>query len=156
MTLPIRDATIDESELIFQVMLASFQEYEGKLNPRSGALSETVEQTRHVFTIGGGVAVAYEGSQIVGSARYKPAADHIYIGRVSVLPEFRGKGICKVLLQFVENKARTQGIMATRVEVRLSIPENISMYQRMNYEVVEHKFYPDRIDSWYVMSKLLE
>jgi GNAT superfamily N-acetyltransferase len=164
MTLPIREATIDESELIYQVMIESFKEYDGKLNPPSGALKETVDHTIHTFNIGGGAALACEGAKVVGSARYKPVDDYMSIGRVSVLPDFRGKGICKALLTFVENKAlltfvenkaRDQGIMETRVEVRLSFPENIRMYERLHYEVIEHKFYPERIDSWYVVRKKL-
>ncbi|CAN7743113.1 GNAT family N-acetyltransferase [Paenibacillus sp. LjRoot153] len=155
MVLSIREATIDESELIYQVMIESFKEYNGKLNPPSGALKETVDDTIHTFTIGGGAALAWEGDKLVGSARYKPVDDYMYIGRVSVLPDFRGKGICKALLTFVENKARGQGIMETRIGVRLSIPENIQVYERLHYEVIEHKFYPERIDSWYVMRKKL-
>ncbi|WP_235549587.1 GNAT family N-acetyltransferase [Paenibacillus sp. Soil766] len=155
MTIAIREATIDESELIYQLMTASFKEYDGKLNPPSGALKETVDHTIHTFNIGGGAALACEGVKAVGSARYKPIDDYMYIGRVSVLPDYRGKGICKALLTFVENKARDQGIMETRVEVRLSIPENIRLYERLHYEVIEHKFYPERIDSWYVMRKKL-
>ncbi|NQX61417.1 GNAT family N-acetyltransferase [Paenibacillus qinlingensis] len=155
MTLPIREAAIDESELIFQVMIKSFQEYDGKLNPPSGALLETVERTIHTFHVGGGAALAHEGDRLVGSARYEPASDYMYIGRVSVLPEFRGRGVCKALLHFVENKARAQGFKETRVGVRLSIPENIRLYERLEYEAIEHKFYPDQTDSWYVMRKKL-
>lgn len=155
MSLTIREATIDESELIYHVMIESFKEYNGKLNPPSGALMETVDHTIHTFNIGGGAALACDGAKVVGSARYKPVADYMYIGRVSVLPEFRGKGICKALLHFVENKAREQGFMESRVEVRLSIPENIKLYEWLQYEVIEHKFYPERTDSWYVMRKKL-
>ena len=45
--------------------------------------------------------------------------------------------------------------MESRVEVRLSIPENIKLYEWLQYEVIEHKFYPERTDSWYVMRKKL-
>ncbi|WP_236292683.1 GNAT family N-acetyltransferase [Paenibacillus allorhizoplanae] len=155
MTVRIREASIDESELIYQVMIEAFKEYNGKLNPPSGALMETVDRTIHTFNIGGGAALTWEGDKLIGSARYEPVADYMYIGRVSVLPDFRGKGICKALLTFVENKACAQGFKESRVGVRLSIPENIKVYERMHYEVIEHTYYPDRTDSWYVIRKKL-
>ncbi|OCT11511.1 hypothetical protein A8709_07550 [Paenibacillus pectinilyticus] len=80
MTLQIKSATIDDSELIFNIMVASFKEYSGKLVPPSGALSETVENTIHVFKIGGGAALAWEGLQVMGSARFKPVDHYMYIG----------------------------------------------------------------------------
>ncbi|WNR44147.1 GNAT family N-acetyltransferase [Paenibacillus roseipurpureus] len=155
MTLIIKEATVHESDLIYQIMLASFQEYSGKLTPPSGALHETVEHTMRTFEVGGGAVLAWEEGNAVGSARYKLVDDYMYIGRVSVLPEYRGRGICKALLRRVESIAQQQGIAESRVEVRLSIPENIAMYQKFKYEVVEQKFYPEGTDSWYVMRKIL-
>jgi ribosomal protein S18 acetylase RimI-like enzyme len=155
MSFQIKEATVEESDLIFHVMVDSFKEYDRKLNPPSGALLETVDKTIQTFQIGGGAVLAWEGDVVAGSARYKPVDHYMYIGRVSVRPEFRGKGIMKAMLNTVENIAKTRGLMESRVEVRLSIPSNIDMYERMHYEVIEHKFYPERIDSWYVMRKML-
>lgn len=155
MSIQIREAQVEESGLIFQVMIASFREYDGKLNPPSGALQETVDKTIQTFQIGGGAILAWDGDVAVGSARYKPVDHYMYIGRISVLPDFRGRGICKALLSTVENLAKEKGFLESRLEVRLSLPENVTMYQRFGYAVLEHKFYPEREDSWYVMRKLL-
>lgn len=155
MSIEIREAKIEEVDIVFRTMQEAFLEYSGKLNPPSGALSETTLNVINIFKQGGGAVIAWNGSMAVGSARYRYMDHYMYIGRVSVLQEYRGRGICKSLLNFIENKALSSGIQESRVEVRLSIPENIDMYKRLKYEVIEHKFYPERTDSWYVMSKKL-
>ena len=155
MSIEIREAKIEEVDIVFRTMQESFMEYSGKLNPPSGALSETTQNVINTFNEGGGAVLAWNGIMAVGSARYRFIEHYIYIGRVSVIREYRGRGICKSLLNFIENKAMSMGIKESKVAVRLSIPENIDMYKRLKYEVIEHKFYPDRTDSWYVMSKKL-
>lgn len=155
MSFEIREAKIEEADIVFHTMQESFMEYSGKLNPPSGALSETTQNVIKTFKEGGGAVLAWDGIRAVGSARYRYMDHYMYIGRVSVLQEYRGRGICKSLLNFIENKALSMGINESKVEVRLSIPENIDMYKRLKYEVIEHKFYPERTDSWYVMSKKL-
>lgn len=155
MSIEIREAKIEEVDIVFRTMQEAFLEYSGKLNPPSGALSETTLNVINIFKQGGGAVIAWNESMAVGSARYRYMDHYMHIGRVSVLQEYRGRGICKSLLNFIENKALSSGIQESRVEVRLSIPENIDMYKRLKYEVIEHKFYPERTDSWYVMSKKL-
>lgn len=155
MSFEIREAIMEEADIVFRTMQESFMEYSGKLNPPSGALSETTQNVINTFNEGGGAVLAWDGIKAVGSARYSFIEHNIYIGRVSVIQEYRGRGIGKSLLNFIENKALSIGINESKVAVRLSIPENIAMYKRLKYEVIEHKFYPDRTDSWYVMSKKL-
>jgi ribosomal protein S18 acetylase RimI-like enzyme len=156
MTIEIKEASIDEIDIVYRTMEESFKEYIGKLNPPSGALRETITDILDNMKRSGGSVIAWNGNIAAGSAKYRFSEDFIYIGRVSVLPEFRGKGICKSMLKFIEDKARARDIFESRVEVRLSIPANIALYKRLKYEVIEHKFYPDRSDSWYVMSKNLK
>ncbi len=155
MSIEIKEAKIEEADIVFRTMQESFMEYSGKLNPPSGALSETTQHIINIFKEGGGAVLAWDEICAVGSARYRYIDHYMYIGRVSVIQEYRGRGICKSLLNFLENKALSSGIKESRVGVRLSIPENIDVYKRLKYEVIEQKYYPDRTDSWYVMSKKL-
>jgi ribosomal protein S18 acetylase RimI-like enzyme len=153
MNIEVKEADIDQADLILSTMQQAFQEYAGNLNPPSGALSETADDIIKIIQQGGGAVIAWAGQTAVGSARYKFKDSHMYIGRVSVSPAYRGNGICKKLLSFIEEQARAKGILETRVEVRLSIPGNIELYQKLTYEIIDHKYYPEQTDSWYVMSK---
>lgn len=153
MPIEIKVANETEIDFVYSTMVEAFQEYAGKLNPPSGALSETTENILTTMNQGGGSVIAWDGSSAAGSARFKFIDHYLYIGRVAVLPEYRGRGIGKSMLVFLENMAADKKISEARVEVRLSIPDNIDMYKRYNYEIIEQIFYPERTDSWYVMSK---
>ncbi|WP_376773887.1 GNAT family N-acetyltransferase [Paenibacillus phytorum] len=63
------------------------------MNPPSGALAETTQHVINTFKEGGGAVLAWHGIRAVGSARYRFIEDYIYIGRVSVIQEYRGRGI---------------------------------------------------------------
>jgi ribosomal protein S18 acetylase RimI-like enzyme len=136
-------------------MVEAFRQYDGQLSPPSGALQETVERTISIMASSGGAVLAWEDALPIGSARYYYKEDYMYIGRVAVHPDHRGKGIGKRLMAFLEEHARKNGRFQTRLEVRLSLPDNIQFYKRLGYQVVEQIYYPDRTDSWYVMNKRL-
>ncbi|WP_248926855.1 GNAT family N-acetyltransferase [Paenibacillus hamazuiensis] len=154
MAVHIKLASEEDAAIVRRIMLEAFEEYRGKLNPPSGALKETVDDVLGKMRSGGAV-IAWNGAEAVGSARYEAREGYIYIGRVSVLPAHRGKGIGKRMLEFIETIARTSGIYETRVGVRLSIPGNVEMYGNLGYGIVNREYYPEKTDSWYVMSKRL-
>jgi ribosomal protein S18 acetylase RimI-like enzyme len=120
--LVVREARLDEAEIVFRLMVEAFRQYDGQLNPPSGALRETVERTISIMESSGGAVLAWEDVLPVGSARYYYKDDYMYIGRVSVHPAHRGKGIGKQLVAFLEEHARQNGRFQTRLEVRLSLP----------------------------------
>lgn len=130
-------------------------EYEGKLLPQSGALRETEESIRREFEAGGGAVIVWEGTEPIGTAVYSFKDTYMYIGRVSVKPAWRGKGIGREIMSYLEAFAGERGFVETEVGVRLSIPGNVSFYAGLQYEVREHLFYAEGTDSWYVMRKLL-
>ncbi|WP_162463073.1 GNAT family N-acetyltransferase [Paenibacillus psychroresistens] len=132
MPIEIKVASKDEIDIVYSTMVDAFKDYAGKLNPASGALSETTENILNTMNHGGGSVIAWDGLIATGSARFKFIEHYIYIGRVAVLPEYRGKGIGKAMLAFLEKMAEEKNISESRVEVRLSIPDNIEMYKRFS------------------------
>jgi GNAT superfamily N-acetyltransferase len=155
MHIDIRLASLDEIYLVHAVMREAFEEYQGMLTPQSGALRESIEDILKKISSGGGAVLAEIEGVAVGSAQFTVHEDHIWIGRVSVLPSYRGKGIGQQLMKYIEEYAKQQGFNETRLGVRLSIPSNITFYQKLQYEVVEKKAYPSNVDFWYVMRKVL-
>lgn len=153
--LEIRDAAIGELGIVHRIMRQAFEEYRGILVPESGALRESLEDIEKKVSNGGGAILAWDRNEPVGSAQYYYTNEYMYIGRVSVLPSHRGKGIGRKMIFFLENKALNNKYRLTKLEVRSSIPENIKYYQSLNYRAIEHIHYPDGTDSWYVMVKQL-
>lgn len=124
----IREAGNDEIEIVRLVMYEAFKEYAGILQPPSGALHETVEGIKKKIEGKGGAIIAWEQSEPVGAALYYFELDYMYIGRISVVPSYRGKGIGKAIITYLEDQAMKKGYSKTRIEVRQSLPDNLRLY----------------------------
>jgi ribosomal protein S18 acetylase RimI-like enzyme len=136
MSFEIRRATPEEAPLVLQIMRAAFAEYAGVLNPPSGANHETLADVQKAMCEGGAL-LAWDGELAVGSARFRPEPDCMYVGRVAVLPEYRGKGVGAALMRAMEDVARKSGRTKIRLNVRMSLAGNLSFYEKLGYTVVE-------------------
>ncbi|MEX1030673.1 MAG: GNAT family N-acetyltransferase [Paenibacillaceae bacterium] len=112
----IREAIHEEIEIVHAIMIEAFTEYIGILHPPSGALSETVESLQSKIGSKGGAIIAFKDSKAVGATIYYYQENYMYIGRVSVLPTFRGKGIGREMIYYLEQQAVKMGYAETRVE----------------------------------------
>lgn len=117
-----------------ELMLAAFAEYDSVLTVPSSAMWETVEDVAEHIALGGGVLAVCEG-QAVGSGRFEMREDHVYIGRLSVLPAFRGRGIGALMMTAMEQRAAANGAAEARISVRTMLPKNIELYERLGYVV---------------------
>ena len=78
-----------------------------------------------------------EGSDIVGCCAIKILNDDegLYgeIKRLFVLPEHRGRGISKILMEALEQHLIDQGIYRIRLEAGIYQPEALGLYRRLGY-----------------------
>jgi GNAT superfamily N-acetyltransferase len=129
------------------VMRLAFASLAGRLDPPSGAHTESLDSVRDSLTAGGGF-LARAGDEFVGCARWRPEPDHIYAGRVGVLPAFRGRGVGAALMHAIEDVARQRGLRQVRVEVREPLADNQRFYERLGYRrlsVTQHPRGKDRV-----------
>lgn len=148
-------ATPDDAPLVHRIMRESFAEYENVLIPPSGANHETVEDVQAAMQQGGAV-LAWIGDVPVASARFKIEPDDFYVGRVAVLPAYRQRGIGAAIMRYMEQVARDHHRDVIRVNVRMSLPSNLTFYQRLGYQTVEVVNHPKGPDRFAVMVKRLE
>ena len=78
MRVTVRSAGIDEAHAVLSIMQVAFEEYRGRLDPPSGALSETIDDVRAAIS-GGGALLAFSSDMAVGSVlssrRYETGTD---------------------------------------------------------------------------------
>jgi ribosomal protein S18 acetylase RimI-like enzyme len=141
MNLQIRLATREEAPLVHQIMQAAFAEYTGVLNPPSGANRETVADVEGSMAQGGAI-IAWKDQSATGSARFRLELDYFYIGRVAVLPNFRGAGIGRALMEYLEQLAVKKGLLTIHLSVRMSLPQNLQFYEKLGYSVHEIGMHP--------------
>ncbi len=133
-------------------MRAAFAELGGALPVESGALTETLDDVKHAIGTGGAV-LAFVDGQAVGSARFRPEADALYVARVSVLPTHRRLGIASAMMRFLESVAPSYGRSVIRIGVRDSLPSNVGLYRSLGYEQVRVDPHPRGADKVWTMIK---
>jgi ribosomal protein S18 acetylase RimI-like enzyme len=137
-------------------MRQAFAEYAGALPVESGALSETVQDVEAAMARpDAGAVLAFAGEVAVASARYLAEDDALYVGRVSVLPAYRRRGVASAVMAYLEEVARSLGRAAIRIGVRESLPSNIALYQRLGYETLRIEPHPRGADRSWTMRKQL-
>ncbi len=65
-------------------------------------------------------ALATQGGKAVGCGRFVAHGDHVKIGRMAVLPEFRNHGIGQRILEFLMRAARERGYRRAVLHAQLS------------------------------------
>ena len=88
----VRQAGAAEAERIAAVIHAAFAQYRGVLEPPSGALALDAGEVRRLMELGGILVCECDG-QIAACVFHRTHPDHVYLGRLSVVPAFRGWGL---------------------------------------------------------------
>jgi ribosomal protein S18 acetylase RimI-like enzyme len=143
---------LDEAPLVRDLMRAAFAEYLGVLPVESGAHTETVDDVLTVMRRGGAV-LAYDAELPVGTARFLPEPDALYVGRVAVLPSHRRQGIASAIMLYLETVARSYEKARIRIGVRDSLPSNVGLYQALGYDVLSIDPHPRGADRVWTMIK---
>jgi GNAT superfamily N-acetyltransferase len=152
----VREARSDEVELLRDVLLRAFHEYEGHLDPPSGVYSENVASLASKLKEGG--ALVYEAGGIVaGCIFYAPKDGYLYVGRLAVIPELRRGGIGELLLRAAERRAGELGFSRVRLGVRLALEKLRAYYEARGYVPISLGCHAGYTEATYVeMEKALD
>jgi len=135
----IRLAGVEDAHLVHTCMLAAFEEYRNAEIP-SSALNETVSSIEEALQKGTEQALVYmDDERPLGSVRFKTDEHALYFFRLSVCPEARGSGLAKSMLLHLEQYAQEHGKTRLWCRVRMSVPQNILLYQSIGYHVFKEE-----------------
>lgn len=120
---------------IHRVMLAAFEEYRNKAVP-SSALDEKAESIKTCLKEKEEKAFLFwRDNTAVGTVRFKEQEDALYFFRLSVLPEERGKGMARQLIQALEDYAAAHHLAVLHCQVRMSEERNIALYKNNGFYI---------------------
>jgi len=132
--------TEKEIEYVYQTMQNAFREY-NKYGTPSSAMNEKLSTL--VDSICGGAEQAilvYINEKPVGSVRFKEMDEaSLYFFRLSVIPEARGKGLAKKMLQWLGEYARDNKKDQITCRVRQDTPHNIRFYHSNQFEIAKEE-----------------
>ena len=131
----LREATHDDIPTLVALIRTAFEEYRGRLAPPSGAHRETAQSISDYLQQGHAV-LALLNDQVVGCVCYHQEGEHVYFGRLSVLPTFRQHGVGLALITYVEQQAQALGVQRTQLGTRIALPHLRAYYEHLGYRVV--------------------
>ena len=131
----LREATYDDIPTLVTLIHTAFEEYRGRLEPPSGAHRETAQSISNYLQQGRAVLASLHG-QVVGCVCYHQESEHVYFGRLSVLPAFRQHGVGLALVTYVEQQAKALGAQRIQLGMRIALPHLQVYYERLGYCVV--------------------
>ena len=137
-TIVLREATIGDVPTLLALVHAAFEQYRDRLDPPSGAHHETEATLRGALHAGGAVLACVDG-EAVGCVLYHREQEHVYVGRLSVVPAFRRRGVGQALTDDIERRARGMGVARVQLGVRTALPRLRAYYERCGYRVVREE-----------------
>lgn len=123
----IRDLEPGDAAAAASLIREAFAAQSRVTDPPSGALGETTASVAAKLAEGGGAGAEADGA-LIGVALWSETGGGLYIGRVSVLPAWRGRGIARTLLAAAEAEARRRGLAKMTLRVRLALDENQRLF----------------------------
>lgn len=154
----LREVGLADAETIVALVHDAFAEYRNVLDPPPGGLNETAHSVRAQMAAGTRVLIAEQNGTPAGCVFCTPHTGEgfVYLGRLSVSPAFRRKGIGNALIAAVEEQARALGYARTRLGTRVVLTQKQAWYERLGYRVIAEKAHPGRPGPTYlVMEKVL-
>lgn len=151
----------NEAEIVIahKLMKEAFEEYR-YLEVPSSAINEPLDTLRDSLRIGlEKFILCYIDGNPLGSLRFNTKDQTLCFSRVSVPPYARGRGIAKLMLSWLEDYAKKEGIHKLQCKVRSSLTHNVRLYQSIGYTVTEEEMVTNSDNfpvSIVVMEKLLE
>ena len=158
----LRAATEDDIPTIVALIHAAFKEYDGVIDPPSGAHKENAENILQKLATERAVLALLNldresmSDQALACVFYRNEGEYMYFGRLAVLPAYRNRGIAALMIAYVEERARKQGLPRVRLGVRIALPHLRARYERLGYRVIEERRHEGYAEPTYlIMEKSL-
>ena len=135
---PIFIQPVKNPHSIIQVIHAAFERYE-HTNMPSSAMLETADSIQEDLTNQCIILGAYEQNQLVGVVKVTIHDNHLYFGRLSVLPLHQGKGIASLLIEALKDLAKQHKKPFIKCTVRKAEEANVRLYHRLGYTIEQEK-----------------
>lgn len=141
-TADLRPATVADIPILLDLIHRAFAEYQGRLDPPSGAPRESAASLQKLFDMGEQAVLAVDGADPVGCAFLSHHGVEMYVHRLAVAPTRRKQGIGRALMAYAHARALAAACTYVRVGVRLALPENIAFYERLGYRILCEACHP--------------
>jgi predicted N-acetyltransferase YhbS len=151
-----RAATLRDAPAIAALVRLAFSMQSRPTTPPPSALKETAATIVDHLGLGGG-AVIEEGGMLVGTVLWNEEEGGLYVGRLSVHPDHRRRGIAGALMGEAEQEARRRELAIMRLGVRLALEDNRRFFASCGFtETSLHRHDGFSEPTWVMMERRLD
>jgi GNAT superfamily N-acetyltransferase len=126
-----RRAEEDDAETVRALTHAAYAKWVPVIGRRPKPMNADYEQAVRVHLI----ELAYLDGELAGLIELIPAADHLLLENLAVVPAHQRKGIGHRLMAHVEALARAQGLPMVRLYTNKAFATNLEFYRKLGYAI---------------------
>lgn len=155
-SIAIRPLVPDDADAVAALITRAFAAQPVRVDPPASALRVTGADVRAALQDGGG-AGAFTATLLTGAVLWAEKDGGLYVSRLSVAPEMRGRGIAPRLLAAAEDAAWAMGLPRLHLGTRLALEGNRRLFVRFGFREVAFHAHPGyAAPTWVAMEKLLK
>ncbi len=133
--LVIKVAGPEEASTIHHVIMDAYAEYKTRQIP-SSALDETQHSISKELSSGHeSAAICWFDKKPIGVVKFH-TDNGLYFSRLSVISEFRRKGVATEIINWLERYAKSLGESIIWCKVRKDETQNVRLYSKLGFSVV--------------------
>lgn len=117
---------------LHRLLTTCFAYMEDRIDPPSSLNRMTPESLRAKASEET-LVLGFSGADLVACGFLKETGSAIYLGKIAVLPAFRGKGILRSIVGIAEDLARARGKPALELETRIELIENHQAFGALGF-----------------------
>ncbi|HEY4267472.1 MAG TPA: GNAT family N-acetyltransferase [Galbitalea sp.] len=125
----LRNAMDDEMGVLYADLTAGATDDENERVARALAVDDGDILTSILVLDG-------DGERVVGHTALRPYGDALEVKKVFVTPEYRGRGLSKLLMAEAETIARAEGVTSLVLQTGNRQPEAIALYLAVGYREI--------------------
>ncbi|MGD1878155.1 MAG: GNAT family N-acetyltransferase [Kiloniellaceae bacterium] len=127
-----RPEGFDDWDGLLALLRESFAYMDGRIDPPSSLHSFDAAKLA-AKSAEEELVLAYVGGALAGCLFAAPRGDALYLGKIAVRPDLRGRGIARRRFETAEALARARGIIVLELQVRIELTENHRTFMALGF-----------------------
>jgi len=128
-------------EALRTLLTTAFAYMEGRIDPPSSLEAMSAEDLRRKARTDT-LVIALHGDQPVACGFLEDRDDAVYLGKLAVLPSFRGQGLLRRIVDVAEKRARRLGKPKLELQTRVELIENHATFTALGFAITGETTHP--------------